>query len=152
MNLYTITIRSYPSPSITDLAARNRLHTPEPLWRYYIAFICIFYRVLIWISLHIYCYLVHRWIALPQMCFRVLLYRLTEEDHISFWERKKERKRKTLMVQSVLILFALGPQSKEELSIAVAVANESAGKIESGGPGCHPLGDGFKTRHWYFIN
>lgn len=47
MNLCTIIIRSYPSPSITDLAARNRLHTPQPLWRYYIAFICIFYRVLI---------------------------------------------------------------------------------------------------------
>lgn len=64
-----------------------------------------------------------------------------------FFLRKKERKKKTLMVQSVLILFALGPQSKEELSIAAAVANESAGKIESGGPSCHPLGDGFKTRH-----
>lgn len=56
------------------------------------------------------------------------------------------------MAQSVLMLFALGPQSKEELSIGAAVANESAGKIESGGPSCHPLGDGFKTRHWYFIN
>lgn len=75
---------SYPSPSITDLASRNRLHTPEPLWRYYIAFICIFYRVPIWISLHIYCYLVHRRIELPQMCSRVCYIGLSDGDHISF--------------------------------------------------------------------
>lgn len=62
-----------------------------------------------------------------------------------FFLRKKGKKKNK--AQSVFILFALGPQSKEELSIGAAVANESAGKIESGGPSCHPLGDGFKTRH-----
>ncbi len=45
MKLRAITTRSYPSPSVTDQTAGNRLHTPESLWRYYIAFICIFYRV-----------------------------------------------------------------------------------------------------------
>lgn len=45
MKLRAITTRSYPSPSVTDQTAGNRLHTPESLWRYYIAFIYIFYRV-----------------------------------------------------------------------------------------------------------
>lgn len=150
MNLCTIIIRSYPSPSITDLAARNRLHTPEPLLRYYIAFICIFYRVLIWISLRIYCYLVHWRIALSQMYFQ-FFFISSKQERSHFFLEKRRRKKKEVS-QSVLILFALGPQSKEELSIGPVVANESAGKTESSGPSCHPLGDGFKTRHWYFIN
>lgn len=43
------------------------------------------------------------------------------------------------------IQFAHGPQTKRRAVNRAGVANELAGKIQSGGPSCHPLGDGFKT-------
>lgn len=86
MKQRAITTRSYPSPSVTDQTAGNRLHTPESLWRYYIAFICIFYRV--WSESCILCQ-EHKRGPLAPTCTKWTIASESAErsDHISFETR-----------------------------------------------------------------
>lgn len=139
MKLHAITTRSYPSPSVTDQTAGNRLHTPESLWRYYIAFICIFYRV--WSESCVPCQERKRGpLALASSSTFSNAYESAERsDHVSFETRGN---------QGPLFFFnTICSWSADQRRAVnrVGVANELAGKIASGGPSCHPLGDGFKT-------
>lgn len=110
MKLHAITTRSYPSPSVTDQTAGNRLHTPESLWRYYIAFICIFYRV---------------W---SESCIReckcgpLALASLSRVSHMHPLRGTITFPLKRAGIRdpcSFLIQFAHGPQTKEEPSIGL---------------------------------
>ncbi len=112
MKLRAITTRSYPSPSVTDQTAGNRLHTPESLWRYYIAFICIFYRV--WSES---CVREHKRGPLALASSSTFSNRVSHMNPlrgaITFplkWEGIRDP-------CSFLIQFAHGPQTKEEPSI-----------------------------------
>lgn len=81
------------------------------------------------------------WLPLSKYVFkRTIAYESTERsDHISFETRGN---------QGPLFFFnTICSWSADQRRAVnrVGVANELAGKIESGGPSCHPLGDGFKT-------
>ncbi len=139
MKLRAITTRSYPSPSVTDQTAGNRLHTPESLWRYYIAFIYIFYS-LIWIVRSG----TQAWPSgsrfLKYVFKQSITYESTERsDHISFEMRGNQG---PLFFFNTI--FSWSADQRRAVN-RVGVANELAGKIANAGPSCHPLGDGFKT-------
>lgn len=51
-----------------------------------------------------------------------------------------------------LIQFTWDLLARAELSIGLPLLMRSGGKIWEWWEGCHPLGDGFKTKQWYFIN
>lgn len=114
MKLHAITTRSYPSPSVTDQTAGNRLHTPQSLWRYYIAFICIFYRV--WSESCVLCQEHKRGPLAPasSSTFSNRVSHLNPLRGAITFPLKQEGIRDPC---SFLIQFAHGPQTKEEPSI-----------------------------------